>query len=522
MFSCYKDKSNTTFKTLNEIKINGIKDYYRVIRIADRFNIKPTIFSKDKAVDFEYFWGYYKNPKIVIEGEGAFGNTKIDTIQIGKEKELISSVKLDAGSYVLIFGVKNVKTGIVTFKNTVLTVETATSNGLYILKEDDKCFTDLDFYDIIGKKLMTSIIAKTQGSSLKGKPVSLGYTGQFNYFDPQTNENIADIKSIIPMSESDMSIIRIKDIKKLANYKTLFYSIPESSCKPIAYIWKIYSYAYFINDGKAYYKTTDFASRGKFGFAVDLEKKEYNNYFLSQYLISALDFGYNPIVFDKTHSTFCTLIKGELRLFKNEGVDINHRNYYPNKNLASDICYMNYCKDMMDMPFGIALLKKNSAYYLYHLDINTSLDIETIKELFGFASDEAKEYQCSNPVFKIDTLSSYPAGIKLANADLYSTHKRGPFIYYTKDNKISIYDIENKEGKLIKTLDAGEKITYVNQTEIQGADLLIVASSLSNGNYKIYLFELDMEKLGKLVVPIIKGKGKVKDVHYATMVENDN
>jgi hypothetical protein len=513
MFSCYKDKSNTTFKTLNEIKINGIKDFYRVTRITGFFNIKPTVISKNKAVDFEYFWGCYKEEEKLV-----FENTKIDTIQIGKEKELKSNVKLDVGNYVLIFGVKNVKTGIVTLKNTFLAVETVTSNGFYILKENNKGFTDLDFYNQQSEKLVTNIIAKThKENSLKGKPVSLGYTEQFNYFDPQTNKNIANIKCVIPMSESDMSIIQIKDIKELANYNTLFYSIPKSLCKPTAYIWKIYSYAYFINDGKAYYKPIDVINRSKFSFAVDIEKKEYNNYSLSQYFIFFHNHErYNPIAFDKTHSTFCTLINGKLCLFKNEGMDMFHEKYYPNKNLASDICYMSCCKNMMGMPFGIALLKKNSAYYLYHLDVNTSLDIETIKNMFGFDLDEAKKYQRSNLVFLIDTLSLYPAGVEFANADLYSTHKEGPFIYYTKDNKISIYDIENKKRKLIKTLDAGEKITYINQTNIQETDLLIVASSLSNGNYKIYLFGLEMESIGKLEMSI-KGKGKVKDIHYMTI-----
>jgi hypothetical protein len=507
MFSCYKDKSNTTFEKLDKFNIDGIKDKYDNILAFSTLKIEPIIVSEKKDRNFEYFWICYDITK----------NEQLDTIS--KEKNLKYHVNLGPGTYDIMFSVKNTKTGNFAFKKTQIIVETKTTSGWYILK-DKEGFTQLDLFNEIGTMI-------DMGRILKGNAVQIAYTKKFNYFDPKTGKRDKITTCIIPMSSNDMSVIRLSDFKELSKFNELFYSAP-TTVKP--YFWietseteYLEGRAYFVNNNKIHQiDRYNPYNPGKFGPSLKIENND--NYSLSKHFvfpknINPFSVVNNLLVFDEIQSTFYFLSENKIKSFKEEGKN-SSQTYYPNKNLNSDLLYMG-CKQGPNESGSrvIALLKIRSGLHknkliLTHLD----MDLTTgggFPYYSSYGTNDSEE-EGVNPVYKMDTLSTT---LKLATAELYTINKEYDILYYTKDNKISYYDFATKQEKEIKSLASGEKITYIHHYyKYDGWDGVLmsklVVASHDNENYKVYLFDLLAGGIPQSNPKIMKGKGKVADVLY--------
>jgi hypothetical protein len=487
LFSCYKDKSNTTFKALDAFSIDGVKSNYTTSFIAyrDTLKIEPIIISEKKDRTFEYFWVSYTN-----------NEESLDTI--GREKNLTYPLNVEPRTYHLVFSVKDTKTGNFAFKHIEFLVETSTSSGWYILK-DKGGFTSLDLFSENG-------ILKDMGRPLAGNAGQIYYTTDFNYFDPKTEKRDKHTICIIPMSSNDMAVIRLSDFKELDKFNELFYSVPPT-IKP-TFWFEGNQNGYLVNNNKAHWiDRNDWWNPGKFG--ESLEWTGNDKYSLSRYFIYPIvGFNYSILVFDEEQSTFLYLYKNKMLSYKDEGYT------YPYKNLNSDLLYMGYKKGNSGN-IGIAILKVRSGPHKDRI-ILTRLDMVAASYLYDWWNNI---YAGGiNPVSKMDTLSTT---LNVANAELYTISKQADFLYYTKDNKIGYYDFLNeKEHDNIYSLPSGEKITYIYHyyrvSSWSGKiymNKLVVASSLANGNYKVYLFDL-LAGIPQSNPKILKGKGKVADVLY--------
>jgi hypothetical protein len=493
MFSCYKDKSNTTLKKLDKFSVDGIKDKYNnFVAYRDTLKIKPIIIFEKKNKEFKYFW-------ILFDGK----NQKLDTIS--KEKDLNFPVNLKPTDYHLTFSVQDVETGIFVFKETGFTVETKTSSGLYVLKDKDG-FTYLDLFSEMGT--MNDI-----GRTLEGSAVRIAYTANFNYLNTETGEREKRARCIIPISTKDISMIRVSDFKELSKFNGLFYD-PPSICKPSIWIENGRGYGdriYFVNKNKIHsINIAGYRNMGKFGLSS--EYYENDDYSLSKYFIHSKnvgDYGEEAILlFDETSSSFCYPFEDKLRSFKEEEEE---EGKYPYENLNSDILYAGEMK-VADKK-GIALLKIRSGIHKDKL-IVTHLDIE--KCLFYYDDWEGTYVGGINPVLSMDTLSS---DHEIAAADLYAANKEYNLFYYAKDNKISCYDLNTKEIKEIYSLAGGEKITYMFHYYIAndwGDEVMnkFVIATHANENYKVYVFDKMRAGAPEGKPKIMKGKGRVADVLY--------
>jgi hypothetical protein len=512
MFSCYKDNSSGLLKKSSQLIIKNIEaEYNLVVGEKDHLKLKinPNISFKDKYKkfkdsEFKYYWTYY--------GE-RMNKSEADTI--GKEKQLdYKASDLKSGNFKLVFIIKNIKTGISVFKETKLSVETIKLRGWYILK-DQNGYTDLDLYTN-GKSLISDIIRKSGETPLKGNAVRIGFTAHYAYLDMNESEinkrEKIRIRCLIPMSTNDVAVLQIEDTKKLANHKDLFYLAPEV-IKPAFWISKHRNISY-ANDGKLYRMTSD-SPFSRVGFAIT--NAEGSDYFLSKYFIQPQ--GTVPLtVFDTIQSSFYFF---DSDYNKNELVSCN-KSKYPTKKLNSYLLYMSYqTKKIPNSDFppyfrgevgtGIALLKKK--------DSGGLLSLAYLNFFAGMWYWYADPSAAPPFIYKQETLST---GLDLAKADLYAINRTKDFLYYTKDNKISYYDMQNKTETLIHSLDAGEKITYIHHslykekdTHAYDFDYLVVASH-SNGNYKVYLFEILSNGKLKDNPIIIEGKGKVAHVLYVS------
>jgi hypothetical protein len=492
MASCYKDKSNTTISELNKVSIEGIENEYKVIAIRDVLKINPIINSKEDK-EFEYFWAYYG-----FDSHGTI-TSKFDTIN--HEKNLEFPMNIAPGNYQFVFSVKDTETGISVFKFADISVETVTSRGWYILK-DKAGYTDLDLFTEEG--VLTNIISKANnGRSLLGNARQIGFTGKYNYVNPETKKLTRNVRCIVPMSDSDMSMLRISDSKELNSFEGMFYVVSEE-CKPNFWTTST-SGMYYTNKGKSYSIYGMSLNTGKFA-GVKIADYDYS---LSNFFISSYPFLKGPTVFDEVQSTFYALDMGSTLIpYLDDGRD-NSLKYYPTKNLNADLLYMDYQEGgHKSIGTGIALLRKrdNSDILLAQLEM--------------FSNYWGGGYK--NPIFEMDTISS---DRPIASADKYAMNKNFDLLYYTKANTISYYNIITKEEKVIYTLDTGEEITYIHHSKYNEGnaqydfDKLVVAS-YSGGNYKIYLFDMLAGKPKDNPV-IMEGEGRVGHAIYISPKLNE-
>jgi hypothetical protein len=497
MFSCYKDESNIVITKPNQVNINEFNEKeYKLIAFKDTLKIAPVITSKHN--DLEYFWGYYKKTS---SSDGS--KTLLDTIS--HEKNLKYPVDIATGVYKLVFCVKDIKTGISVFSYADFSVETKTSRGWFILKDKDG-FSDLDMFNETGK--MTKLISKANnGRNLKGKGLRIGFTSRYSYLNPKTLKIESEIRCMVPMTESDVSMIRVSSMKELNNHEGLFFATP-GACKPT--FWATaYNNLFYANNGKAYFIFGGYKHSGKFG----AEQRTDHESSLSKYVLHGRLGVEKPMVFDEVESSFYMMAYGGTKLIPYENrysPFVRLPKSYPNKNLNSDLLYMGYKKGGVGrylLGMGIALLKKRSTpdtLLLVHLNMNTNFNML----MWAYKT---------NPVFKMDTV---PSNSELSTADLYALNKDFGLLYYTKDNKISYYNIETKQEEVIYSLPAGEKITYINHSkydlgdddEKYHFDKLVIASH-SGGKYKVYLFDMLAGK-PKGDPVIMEGEGRVADVIY--------
>jgi hypothetical protein len=498
MFSCYKDKSSTLFTKSDQLIIKNIEEKYNLI--SDKniiLKINPDISFEDgenfKDSDFEYLWTYHNNDM-----------SKSDTISEEKNLEY-NAINFRFGDFKLVFIVKNTKTGVSVFNETDITIEALKSRGWYILK-DNNGYTDLDLYN--SKGLITDIIHKSGGSPLEGNAVRIGFTAHYAYFDPNAsgdNKDKMNLRCLIPMSKNDVSVIQIDDTKELGSHNDLFYVTPEFS-KPAFWIAMNRNISY-VNNNKLYAFSPMDNTLAKMGAPIPVSG-DYD-YSLSKYFIQS-HFLVPPTVFDKIQSSFYYLVNDG---WSPPALSSYGMGQYPTKNLDSDLLYMSYQTNEVPNssapPYfggigtGIALLKKHTegTLSLAYLDMFANLTGMPL-------------------IYKLETL---PTGLDIATADLYAINRTKDFLYYTKANNISYYDMANQTETVIHSLAPGEEITYIHHSKYTEPDATeynfdkLVVASYSNGNYKVYLFDILNDGKLKTDDPIIiEGEGKVAHTLYVS------
>jgi hypothetical protein len=131
---CVNDDTNTQFKELNEVCIEGISDKYENVYIDKEFSITPTISTTENdETALEYVWLCYNRNTLKAP----------DTLAVSKD--LYIKVALTPGDHYLLFKVYDTQTGVYYSKQTTLTVVNEFSSGLLILT-DNQGQAELDFW----------------------------------------------------------------------------------------------------------------------------------------------------------------------------------------------------------------------------------------------------------------------------------------------------------------------------------------------------------------------------------------
>lgn len=478
MVSCV-DSDDDVFGEKLEIVVSNIeKDLH--VNVGNNLTLSPEIYPSDR--EYDCFWGVAnKNNQYSV----------IDTIS--RERNLNYSVSLGTGNYTLRFCAKDKETGIFSYTEYNLIVETDMSTGWWVLKKSSNG-TDVDLHT--PTKAINDILYSRNGKAMSGDPVDLAYTPNFFIFDPVTDKNVNNTVVFLT-SNNDMVVVDYFTGIVKRTYEDMFVDLPTN--RSIQAIFKGASDVHLVADGNLYTLPISKYSPYYRQFVI----KHTGNYQLSPYRVAS---GWsNPMLFDDACSSFCIVDRGAPELIYGvESASPAHRN------LNMDLVYLGgRTTGSNGGENGYAILKeKNSGkYYLAYLDATKS------------SSDMNSTNASYNQV--ISTIEEMPEELEVVNAEIKALSQDNNFIYFVKDNKLFSCNLDTFEERE-QTIDVatGETITYVEYAKFMQPwndqsswfGYLLVGTKVGDG-YKLYLHPVQ----GGNTLPaekVLEGKGEVKRAIY--------
>lgn len=229
IISCY-DHGDGDFKESGTLTIAGINDSYAGKSLIDSLRINPVIENMQEG-DYEYLW--YAN---------SIGTTpKEEPDTICREKNLNDLIKLPVGNYSLIFRATHVKTKVVSYKKTSLSVGSNYTTGWILLKEMAGS-TDIDMFTPSGI-IMPDIMKNNHGETMKGKPVSMGYD--------HLMLSARNTKCLVLLSEQDAKVLIAENMTLNSDFDRMFFDTPKIR-KPQRFRGGSAGDLGFVNDNKLY------------------------------------------------------------------------------------------------------------------------------------------------------------------------------------------------------------------------------------------------------------------------------
>ena len=483
LFASCVDSNEDVYGERLEIRVENIEKDIRV-NIGNPLNLSPKIYPENR--EYDCFWGVAnKNNQYSI----------IDTLSYNRDLNYV--VTLNTGSYTLRFCAKDKETGIFSYTEYNLSVETDMSTGWWVLKKNENG-TDVDVYT--EEKKIENVVYSYNGKTLMGKPVDLAYTNNYFVFDASTDTDVN--QSVVFLgSEEDLMAIDLFTGKVLRTYEDLFYEQPAQ--RKIQGIFKGASDVHLIADGFLY---TMPISRYTPHYRQFIIKHE-GDYQLSPYRVAS---GWsNPMLFDEAASSFCIADRGAADLiYGKPEASPSH------SNLNMDLLYLGgRTTSTSGGENGYALLKVKGEekYKLAYIDATRS-------------SSDLSSSSADRHCIVLD-MKDLPNTLELLKSDIIAQSQDNDIMYFVKDNQVYSCHLETFEERLQTTgLSAGETITYMEYTKFmqpyndtsQWFDYLMIGTKTADG-YKLYFHPIQAGTLQQ-AIKVFEGKGEVKRAIYIGMV----
>lgn len=208
--ACFSDDSTFGGNPVGEIEVQDLDASYTCMAyVGEHLKINPAMELGYAESDMKYTWMILDSKTGTITESG-------DTIQpiiIGTEKNLDYEVVAAPGSYQLRF-VAEAKNGYAVYKYTTLNVQTAFSQGFYVLKETTDGNTELDELTADGN-VSHDIYTSVLGAPLKGKPNTLSVVYYTYYINDDTSEMEPTNMISVATEDGDLSVNRVSDFRKV-------------------------------------------------------------------------------------------------------------------------------------------------------------------------------------------------------------------------------------------------------------------------------------------------------------------
>lgn len=484
LFTACVDNSDDVYGEPLEIRVENIDKDIRV-NIGSPLTISPQIYPENR--NYECFWGVanLNNPYSII-----------DTLSY--ERDLNYVVDLNTGSYTLRFCAKDKETGIFSYTEYNLTVETDMSTGWWVLKNGENG-TDVDIFT--DEKKIGDVLYSYNGKVLTGQPVDLAYTTNYFVFDASTDTDV-NHSVVFLGSEEDLAVVDLFTGEILLAYEDLFYELPAQ--RKIQAVFKGASDVHLIADGSLYTMPISRYTPHYRQFII----KHGGDYELSPYRVAS---GWsNPMLFDEKNGSFCIVDRGAAELvYGKPEASPSH------SNLNMELLYMGgRTTSTSGGENGYALLKVKGEekYKLAYIDATRSTS-----DLTSSAADR----HCI-----ILNIKDLPNTLGLLKSDIIAQNQDNDIMYFVKDNQVYSCHLETFEERLQTTdLSSEETITYMEYSKFmqpyndtsQWFDYLMIGTKKSDG-YKLYFHPIQAGIL-QPAVKVFEGKGEVKRAIYIGMVD---
>ncbi len=501
--SCIDDSTTGASVNLNEIKIEGIKDYYTAYSfIGERLVIDPNITSGYAENELTYKWYIYDKEK---EGNAYGDMTPYEATLIGEEKKLDYEVRLQSGQYTLVLQVY-ANDGIMKSFETTVDISTKISRGFYILKETTDGNTEVDLYnptvgDVEGI-FIENMFTENLGKPMDGAPRHLDVCYGQGFLDPEMlaqgeEQTSSGITFCVTTEKDSVKFIRSSDFTEIFSNNTCFYEPPTVNVKPYRAV-RGYFEIYYLTDQGIYATYAGDAvmggSRGQFGKSVDTGG--------STHTVTSAD-AFNSLVYwNETSSWF--------------GMCDFNGFYVP---VASEV--EGYSDDD-EMPFDCIACGSNK------LGTNP----ETVVFVMQEKTDPSKRYlfylACDMSGATLTKVVPLEEDSKLAQASCFAMNlTQASVIYGITDNKMYAYDLNGNTAEMevpLQGIPADETITYLSNQywkeaseEMYNFDYLLVGTQKGD-TYKLYAYRLIGEQTDGAPVFSASGIGRLEGVHYVSPI----
>lgn len=472
--SCYEDKGNYDYTDGLTIQIDSIKADYSYYALVDTLKVNPVVTPAN--LDYDFHWCIYQTN---VQGYAP----TLDTLTT--ERDLVLPLKMDPGTYKIVFMATERNTGITEMKDVPLTVTTALSEGWYVLRSQAG-ETDLDLFSTESGKMENIIAQNNGGKKLKGEAIAINYASSYKSWN-ENNGRYVNTNTIFALASEDALALKTSNGVIIRDFDDLFYERPAVAA-PQAIVC-LSSDLCFINNGLAHSIYGMSGNSGRFGnpAAGDYKLAPFRTY-------NSLC---GPLCYDEKSSSFVAVntMNGSIETFKDNGPEAG-KDYPPVNKLNADLMYMGPGPSAT----AWALLKKKQeeTYLMYNFDLM------------------AVYMPYNNPAKSSDVLDG---GLKLLQADKWASSQDNNIIYFACGNKIYSCNIDG--GYMEKeqaTIPDGEitYMCYMKYSIYNNADASFnkLAVAVFDGkNYKVYLYDVFAGNL-ESDPQILEGEGKVGALIY--------
>jgi hypothetical protein len=501
--SCYEDKGNYDYTTLDNVKIDsaglGIQESYVVSRY-DTLRLAPNVYFNNNLVGnqsdapLDYVWTIY------IATTGGNSDYTVDTLSTSRVLDV--PITRQAGTYFVQLTITNRNDGIQKYFRVNCQVEESITAGWMLLYErSDKPGTSdvglvvnpLVKKNIIKNKEFWNLYSASNGSPIIGSPLRCMHT-VVSFSDD----------AVIFATDKDLVGVNQSTFYKILSFKDFFYTAPSKSSVSFFGVGGVAgSSELVINDNKIYTNTMMMKRNNFFGIAKTGEYGE-----LAPWASDVHAMTLDAVVYDQTKGCFLFVARNMIKLssFMPQGstapFDVN--------NVGMKLLMGDWGRNYYDYN----LMQKDNKYFL------------TISNFNGM-----NVLASTNIGLGLYDVTSSP---EIANATSMAVPFTGEFVLYGAGQKV--YNLKYNSSTTAETLwtapSADEKVTCVRFQKFYFRTLFMAMMPNANqilhiatynektGVGKLYQYHINPASGAIMGDPLVYTvPGKVKDMSWKYVLE---
>lgn len=479
--SCFDDDSTLGTTPVPDIVITGFdKESYDVTSYSgETLTIEGLVETDYPENELTYKWFYYSDSEAIKAGSSP---VKFHFVQEARTLNWEVNLRPDIYTFILEVTARN---GYTVQKTVKVHVTTAFSQGFYILKETADGNTELDLYTADGN-LSTELITAVEGAPLRGRPVSVSWSRNHGYINPDDNARGCCETLNVTTADGDFRMYRTTDFVNTHDRSNMLYdNAMDTSEVPYFFGTTSKLNVCITNYGL---RTQDVASFSFSGVSVGCYKTAMGNGG-SPFMAYDSRNGYITWWSDREHGFYYFENYGEDRFqrFSEDGIKAS--------GLDNLVCLKCGYNAGTYTTFFIMEDTRTATRYLYLMHYDS-----TEKEMV---------------VSECRRLSSHLADAGVLSYNLLSA----TLLYCVDNNRIYAYNYENNDYVELnfEGLPADETVTFMqNLYDSEGHNLLAVGTQ-SGDAYKLYLYNILGGQPDGAPSHVVCGNGRLSGLRYISL-----